>query len=67
MSVIGAESNIKISRQKMKDLKLAYFLNPYALAEANLKNFSIDDRQKAAVIESRKKILTKRGNKIEKE
>jgi len=67
LSLIGTKSGRKVSRQKMRELKLEYFLNPFAHAEINLKNFKMDDNQKATIIESRKKILAKKGNKIEKD
>jgi GLPGLI family protein len=67
VSLITGDQMKKINRQQMRDLKVQFFLNPYIIAESSMKNFKTDDNQKAALLESRKKILEKRGNRIEKE
>ena len=67
VSLISGDRLKNISREKMRDLKVQYFLNPYIFAETSLTNFKMDENQKASIIESRKKILEKRGNRIEKD
>jgi GLPGLI family protein len=67
VTLISGERSKSISREKMRELKVQHFLNPFISAETSLTNFKLDENQKASIIENRKKILEKRGNRIEKD